>query len=201
MTARELSGTKVRPRVGLVLAVGWACASIVGLGGCEKSREALGLNKKQPDEFAVVTRAPLVVPPEATLRPPRPGAPRPQEYQPSEQAQVALFDDVKTRADDRGGKLSQAELAFLHQAGAARADPNIRLLLRQESSAYASRDSGFVDRLMLWRETPPEVKVVDATKEAERLRDNAAAGQTVTEGETPVVIERKEKALLEDVFF
>lgn len=201
MTAREPSGTKVRPRIGLMLAVGLSCASIGGLGGCEQSRAALGLNKTQPDEFAVVTRAPLVLPPEPTLRPPRPGAPRPQEYQPSEQAQVALFDDVKTRASDQGGGLSPAEIALLHQAGTERADPNIRLLLRQESSAYASRDSGFVDRLMFWREVPPDEQVVDATKEAQRLRENAAAGQPVTEGETPVVIERKEKALLEDVFF
>ncbi|MBM3516594.1 MAG: DUF3035 domain-containing protein, partial [Alphaproteobacteria bacterium] len=56
------------------------------LGGCEQSREALGLTKRQPDEFTVVSRAPLVVPPDANLRPPLPGAPRPQEARPSAQA-------------------------------------------------------------------------------------------------------------------
>ena len=201
MTARELNDTKVRPRIGLIVAGGLTWASIVGLTGCEQGRDALGLNKKQPDEFAVVTRAPLVIPPEATLRPPRPGAQRPQEYQPSEQAQVALFDNVETPASDQSGGPSQAELALLLQAGTERADPNIRALLRQESSAYVRRDARFVDRLMFWRDAPPDGEVVDASKEAERLRENAATGQPVTEGETPVIIERKSKALLEDVFF
>jgi hypothetical protein len=201
MMARELNDTKVCPRIGLIVAVGLTWASIVGLTGCEQSRDALGLNKKQPDEFAVVTRAPLVIPPEATLRPPRPGAQRPQEYQPSEQAQVALFDNVETPASDQSGGPSQAELALLLQAGTERADPNIRALLRQESSAYVRRDPRFVDRLMFWRDAPPDGEVVDAGKEAERLRENAATGQPVTEGETPIIIERKSKALLEDVFF
>jgi hypothetical protein len=202
MTARELNDTKVHPRIGLIVAVGLTWASIVGLTGCEQSRDALGLNKKPPDEFAVVTRAPLVIPPEATLRPPRPGAQRPQEYQPSEQAQVALFDNVETPASDQSGGPSQAELALLRQAGAERANPNIRALLRQESSAYVRRDARFVDRLMFWRGAPPpDGEVVDASKEAERLRENAATGQLVTEGETPVIIERKSKAFLEDVFF
>jgi len=201
MMARGLNDTKVRPRIGLIVAVGLAWASVVGLTGCEQGRDALGLNKKQPDEFAVVTRAPLVIPPEATLRPPQPGAQRPQEYQPSQQAQVALFDNVETPASDQSDGPSQAELALLLQAGTERADPNIRALLRQESSAYVRRDARFVDRLMFWRGTPPDGEVVDASKEAERLRENAATGHPVTEGETPVIIERKSKALLEDVFF
>ena len=42
------------------------------LGGCDTTKEALGLNKKAPDEFSVVTKAPLVLPPEFGLRPPEP---------------------------------------------------------------------------------------------------------------------------------
>src|SRR5690606_33831923 len=48
----------------------------LAVSGCDSAREAMGLNKKSPDEFAVVTRAPLVLPPEFGLRPPQPGAPR-----------------------------------------------------------------------------------------------------------------------------
>lgn len=44
-----------------------------------------------PDEFTVVGRAPLVIPPNAELRPPRPGEPRPQEIDPSNRAMQALF--------------------------------------------------------------------------------------------------------------
>lgn len=44
-----------------------------------------------PDEFTVVGRAPLVIPPESDLRPPRPGEPRPQEIDPANRALRALF--------------------------------------------------------------------------------------------------------------
>jgi len=44
-----------------------------------------------PDEFRVVTKAPLVVPPDFSLRPPAPGKPRPQELQPESAARTALL--------------------------------------------------------------------------------------------------------------
>ncbi|MEY4160521.1 MAG: hypothetical protein RLZZ136_1142, partial [Pseudomonadota bacterium] len=46
------------------------------LAGCGSS----GLfNRDRPDEFAVQRQAPLVVPPDFSLTPPQPGAPRPAE--------------------------------------------------------------------------------------------------------------------------
>ena len=48
------------------------------VSGCESTRETFGLNKTAPDEFQVVSRAPLSLPPDFTLRVPDPGAPRPQ---------------------------------------------------------------------------------------------------------------------------
>ena len=51
------------------------CLSASLLSGCESLRNAAGLTKKSPDEFAVTTKAPLVIPPDFNLRPPLPGAP------------------------------------------------------------------------------------------------------------------------------
>ena len=48
------------------------------LGGCEGTREMLGMGKTAPDEFAVYSRAPLSMPPNYGLRPPAPGKARPQ---------------------------------------------------------------------------------------------------------------------------
>ena len=43
--------------------------TIFFLGGCgEETRKTLGLGKRQPDEFQVLRKAPLVVPPNFTLR-------------------------------------------------------------------------------------------------------------------------------------
>lgn len=59
------------------------------LGGCS-SHSSL-FNRVRPDEFMVSRQAPLAVPPDFGLVPPRPGAPRPQDVDSSRQALDALF--------------------------------------------------------------------------------------------------------------
>ena len=51
----------------------------LALSGCTGFKRAIGLDPTMPDEFEVVQRAPLTIPPDFDLRPPKPGAPRPQE--------------------------------------------------------------------------------------------------------------------------
>ena len=60
------------------------------LSACENAREAIGIGKQSPDEFAVVTRAPLSMPPDFSLRPPRPGAERSQEKSVTDSARDLL---------------------------------------------------------------------------------------------------------------
>lgn len=73
-------------------------------------------NRERPDEFAVQRQAPLVVPPDFTLTPPAPGAPRPTEGTASEQALEALFGGPAPR--------SRVEASVIDRAGAAA--PSIR---------------------------------------------------------------------------
>ncbi|MEM9124092.1 MAG: DUF3035 domain-containing protein, partial [Pseudomonadota bacterium] len=63
----------------------------LGLSGCGGVKSSLGLEKKSPDEFTVMTEAPLVMPPDYSLRPPQPGAPRPGNLSPQAQAQQAII--------------------------------------------------------------------------------------------------------------
>ena len=49
------------------------------ISGCTDLKRAIGLEQTEPDEFAVESRAPLEMPPDFDLRPPQPGASRPQE--------------------------------------------------------------------------------------------------------------------------
>jgi len=83
--------------------LGTGCAMLAACGGS-------GIfNRDRPDEFAVQRQAPLVVPPDFTLTPPAPGAPRPAEGTAAEQALEALFGGpaarsaVETSALDRAG--------------------------------------------------------------------------------------------------
>lgn len=57
-----------------------AAAALLGASACTSGvRQALGSDKTVPDEFRTVTIAPLTVPPEFNLRPPRPGELRPED--------------------------------------------------------------------------------------------------------------------------
>jgi hypothetical protein len=60
------------------------------LPGCTDFRRALGMDRGGPDEFAVESRAPLTLPPEYDLRPPQPGAPRPQEITAADKARKVI---------------------------------------------------------------------------------------------------------------
>jgi hypothetical protein len=172
-------------------------ASAALLQGCSGTREALGLTKQAPDEFQVVARAPLSMPPDYNLRPPEPGAPRPQEAATRDLAAAAVFGN--TEGTDGVAAASGGESALLESAGAAGNDPNIRQVVDLETKTEVEQDQSFIDTLIFWREPEPYGTVVDPTLEQQRLQENAALGQPVTEGESPVII-RKKRALLEGIF-
>ena len=46
----------------------------LALSACSNIKQTLGLVKQGPDEFTVITRAPLTVPPNFELTPPKPGS-------------------------------------------------------------------------------------------------------------------------------
>jgi Protein of unknown function (DUF3035) len=133
----------------------------------------------------VVTKAPLVVPPDFALRPPAPGKPRPQELQPESAARLALLG--QREAETR----SQAEKLLANKAGAEKADPLIRYVVDDEFGDVAHKEKSFADRVMFWRsskgpkpdaaaETPAPV---DPAQEAERIAKLT--------GGKPIVISRE----------
>lgn len=73
----------------------------------------MGLSPSAPDEFAVESRAPLTIPPEFDLRPPQPGAPRPQEVSAAERARKA----IENAGPGEPGK--QADTAGVPRSGSA----------------------------------------------------------------------------------
>lgn len=61
------------------MAIAALMTGVLGLSACSDVRDVFGNRKDPPDEFQVVARAPLALPPNFDLRPPQPGADRPQE--------------------------------------------------------------------------------------------------------------------------
>lgn len=160
---------------------------LLALGACSGAKEQLGLNRKAPDEFAVAKRAPLAMPPDYSLRPPTPGAPRPQEMQSEEAAQAVLGG-----VSEKSAVAAKGEAALLQQAGAQSVDPNIRAVVDRETTATAPKQQTVAKKLLNIgsnKKQEPAASVVDPKAEAERLKTNAATGQPVTAGETPSKVE------------
>ena len=192
---------KTARRAAAIIAIGALSLGLAGCGG-ESLTDALGMGKNAPDEFSVVTKAPLVIPPDFSLRPPQPGAPRPQEasLSPSATAQDALV-GANAQAAPADTTLSPGEKALLANAGADKADPRIRQVVNAESRSLVERDDSFVDDVLFWKDdsTPPAEPVVNAPEEAKRIRENTAEGKPATDGETPTV-KPEDKGLLGDIF-
>ncbi len=119
---------------------------VSSLTGCGAMRTALGVSKRPPDEFAIMTKAPLVMPPDFSLRPPQPGAEQPQVATPGEEARQTIFGlDAKRNAAEVGQ--SQGEFALLQKADAQNADAEIRETLNQDLVEPRKR-RGFFGRML-----------------------------------------------------
>jgi hypothetical protein len=147
-----------------VLAATALLGAAVALNACGHAKEALGMAKVTPDEFRVVTKAPLTLPSDYTLRPPSPGQPRPQELQPESAARLAL---LQTRGVEQR---SDGERLLAAKAGADKADPHAQYLADDEfGSAVAYKDKGFADRVMFWKPGAPAADVAQNQKVAAAL--------------------------------
>lgn len=166
---------------------------LLALAGCGDTARSLGFTRDAPDEFQVTTRAPLVIPSAlGALPPPRPGAPRPQENR-SAAAVIGASPLPSSTAP------SSAEQALIAQAGGP-VDDSIRRRVDEESTRLDRPSQTVVDRLLFWRDAPPAGVAVDPTREAQRLRENAALGRDTTDGVTPVAQPRREPTFFERLF-
>ena len=176
----------------------------VALSGCSDIRAMAGFERKVPDEFAVVSRAPLTLPPSFDLPEPVPGAPRPQEGSAMARAETVLFGGRRSGFYFDGqftaaGAASGGERALLANAGTDAAQNNIRATVNREANQEAEDTGGFVDGLLFWQTPEQPGLVVDAEAEMRRLANNAALGLPLNEGEVPVE-EQRERAPLEGLF-
>lgn len=181
-------------------------AGLTGCGGGVK--ETLGLSRQAPDEFQVVRRPPLAIPPDFRLRPPDPGAPPAGMGTAQDMGRAAIYGGgdpqqggwIRQNGAVAGRQgLSGGEQSFLAAVGADRASPDIRATVNRESSILAEEERPFTDRLVFWRDPQPSGTLVDADAEAKRLRERQALGEPVTQGETPT-IKREQRGIFEGLF-
>lgn len=195
-------------------------ATALLLAGCSGGsvKETLGLETQAPDEFKVVSRPPLSVPPQFNLVPPTIGEGNSNRLATDKQAESLLTgkplatgetfvltgDKAQPAAKQSSGPMldnasGSAESQFLRNAGAENADPSVRKILVEEKIMKQEKR----DEASWWefwdKSSDKKDTLVNAKGEAERIKQTQDAGKPVTEGETPVV-KPKDKGVLGRIF-
>ena len=169
------------------MALALTALAVSGCSTWTDVKRGLGMEKVVPDEFDVTTNAPLAIPPDYTLRPPKPGSAPTQQVSPTTQAQETVFraGDAKLDTLPPDKSRSAGESALLQDAGANNAPKDIRQLVKNDNqTAYGS--STLTQRLLFWRSEPAHPdQTLDPTAESERLREfgaNGASGANAANG-------------------
>lgn len=164
----------------LIMATAAALAA-AALSGCSGAKRAFGMEKIAPDEFTVVTKAPLVLPPDYSLRPPRPGAPNPTYVEPEVNAENALFG--REGLSDNAQGYTGGEMTLLDTAGGSAVNSDIRKVLNSETASLVDKDESITEKILFWQKpAEEETNVIDAKKEAERLKGAKTTGGATADG-------------------
>ena len=174
-----------------------ASAVVLALSGCGSVKKELGVGRQSPDEFMVVKRAPLTLPPDYDLRPPSADSAPP--------AQLAANQAKTQMLGSAGGDVEKAtaDQALLGKMGATNANPDIRNTIDKENGYIALDNKKLVDKLVFWEEddgsdAAAPTSVVNAEKEAARIKQNQADGKPLNQGDVPVI--EKKKSTIDKIF-
>jgi predicted small secreted protein len=178
-----------------------ACVALLALSACNTMKKELGVGRNSPDEFMVVKRAPLSLPPDYSLRPPSDSDVAPASDA-SNQAKALLMGEGAEETAASGG----SENALLDQMGAEKANPEIRSIINEENGYIAVKNEKLVDKLIFWKDEQDQgisdddldSSVVNPGQEAERLKKNEEEGRPVNEGKVPTI--EKKKGTIDKLF-
>jgi hypothetical protein len=155
-------------RTGLIA---FMATSALVSGGCATGAKVLGIRKSAPNEFNILTKPPLIVPPEYNLRPPRTGELNVEEKYSTVAARKALLGEVDP------AKPSAGEAVLMSKAGGGKADPTVRAMI-DASNSIERKNRGFADRVMFWRDGKaigPDGQPLDPDSEERRMKSIKAA--------------------------
>lgn len=155
------------------------CTVALSTAACSSAKKQLGLTRQSPDEFSVVERAPLSLPPDYTLRPPRAGGPIESNTQaPQAEARRVV---LGTATDSQAPQTSTATDILLQKAGARQVQPNIRSTLDKETTVISTQNKTVAEKLLFWDKDQPAVtpaEELDAKTEAQRLNKQGIQSPT-----------------------
>src|SRR5204862_439714 len=120
-------------------------AATLSLSACTSVKNELGVGRNSPDEFLVVKRAPLTLPPDYTLRPPANPGDAPASTEAAHTVKESLLGKSEAPAV-RGS----SENALLDKIGAAVARPDIRKQIDEDNGYISFTNRSVADKLIFW---------------------------------------------------
>lgn len=182
----------------------FASLLLLSVAACNSSdvKSTLGLKKHSPDEFMVMSRPALTVPPQFDLPAPVDAGITPPKDFSSNKAKQALFGT----ATPTTSKNNTAENALLAKAGAANTKDNIRQLIEEDERAAqnipanAEEEPGFFKRMFkpITLDEKPD-PIVNPQAEKDRIKEDQAQGTQVDGSQTPT-IQPKGESVLDKIF-
>ena len=182
-----------------------AISLLILLTGCGSARDIVGLSKQSPDEFEVVTKAPLSLPPDYGLRVPVPNISKTQERSMMGSADTLVSarasqsPSQKLSRVDRSGAISPAEDAILDRAQAKISNQSIRAEINSDNKTISGTDKKIIEKIIFWQGTNKPGAVLDPEKESERIKGLRSDGKPISNSAVPV-IERADRGLLDGLF-
>ncbi len=152
------------------------------LTACGGDDNPLGYGKNAPDEFAVVTKAPLIIPPDFFLRPPTNIGKKPNLRASREQAREILIGQSKST----NVNISEAETMLLIKAGARGSSNQIRDQIEKDGKTIIKKDEAFL-KTLLFGEADQKAKIINPDAEAKRLQKNKQQGKKPNEGKSELI--------------
>ena len=149
-------------------------AASLALSGCSSFNDALGLSKTSPDEFEVVVRPPLTLPPSFSLDPVETGS-----------AALPSTDAVSVTEQVLVGRGLDTESGFDGLFGTHRIEPDIRTKVDEETLGIQTEKRIAVEVLFGGR--PDVGPTLSPEAEAQRIRDAQRDGRSLTETPTPAI--------------
>lgn len=191
----------MKKRVLAVLALGLLTACESGMS----TKQILGISRSAPDEFKVVSRPPLSMPPDFNLRPPQPGSP-PRLVESAEKKARSLVMEPEVTSVEQSQSLLDSfqpqaatslapiisepapavqDANFLKHLGVESRDKDIRSKLYSDETTPQPTTSKFALQELLGK--GDDAEVIDPKAEAERLRENLDEDKPINEGEVKTI--------------
>lgn len=142
------------------------------LTACDSTRTALGLNRNENDEFAVLTTAPLTLPPnfDHLPSPVAADATAGGDTTAATKARDAALSQFSHSVAYEQKAASSGEAELLKNANASEKDPAIRQALGKDATKDKQKNESFVKNLLSIKDES-SAKTIDPFEEKKRLEE------------------------------